>query len=214
MNEQPTDHVHNALVRLRDPLALTALLWPHITLYNKQCEIVHSVWENDETVVTAGNMLGKDFTAGLVCLAFFLTRHPCRIVTTSADYPQLEAVLWGEIRRLIQESKIPLESNKGGPLLINHMHIRKVYKKNVCGLSYLVGRVSAKGEGMLGHHIAQQGDGIPRTLYVADEASGIPDISYERADTWANRKLIIGNPYPCNNFFFRAVKEGDIVSDE
>jgi hypothetical protein len=65
---------------------------------------------------------------------------------------------------------------------------------------------------MLGHHVADTGDGIPRTLFVADEASGVDDVSYDRSDTWARRKLVIGNPYPTQNFFRRGVKSGDMLS--
>jgi hypothetical protein len=171
------------------------------------------VWDNDETYVVAGNMLGKDFIAGLAILAFFLTRTPCRIVATSVDHAQLGGVLWGEIRRFVQTSRFPLEAERGGPLIVNHMHLRKMAGKEVCGLSYCIGRVAAKGEGMLGHHIADVGDGVPRTLFVADEGSGVDDVSYERATTWAKRILVIGNPYPCQNFFYRGVKAGDHVDD-
>lgn len=206
------------------PVRFAALMWPDVTFYRKQRAILYSVVDNEETVVPAGNMLGKDFVAAYIALWFFLTRQPCRIVTTSADYSQLEAVLWGEIRRFIQSSAYPLEYTRGGPLVVNHMHLRRMLPaepnartgrgnrpvRRMCGLSYAVGRVAAKGEGMLGHHIADVGDGIPRTFWMADEASGVDDVSYERADTWANRKLMIGNCYPCNNIFFRAVEGGDV----
>lgn len=182
--------------------------------YNTQVEIIRSVEHDHETFVHAGNMLGKDFVAGFIALWFFLTRTPCRVVTTSVDHNQLSGVLWGEIRRFIQTSKYPLEADKGGPLLVNHLHIRKVVAGDVCGISYLMGRVAAKGEGMLGHHVAETGDGIPRTLFIADEASGVEDISYERADTWARRKLVIGNPYPCDNFFKKGCKGGNIESKD
>jgi hypothetical protein len=164
------------------------------------------VWQNDMTVVPAGHMLGKDFVTGFIVLAFFLTRHPCRIVTTSVDYNQLQSVLWGEMRRFIQESKYPLDVERGGPLVINHMHIRKMYKGQVDGLSYLIGRVAATGEGMSGHHIARTGDGVPRTLFVADEASGIDELTFQKASEWHNRCLIIGNPYECANTFKFSVK--------
>jgi hypothetical protein len=82
----------------------------------------------------------------------------------------------------------------------------------MCGVSYCIGRVAAKGEGMLGHHIAETGDGIPRTLFIADESSGVDDVSYERADTWARRKLAIGNAYPCTSFFYKGIKGGDLVA--
>jgi hypothetical protein len=154
--------------------------------------------------------------SAFVILWFFLTRHPCRIVTTSADAPQLEAVLWGEIRRYIDTARYPLDHKQGGPLIVNHLLLRKVIPANSgrparkCGISYCIGRVASKGEGMLGHHVAKQSDRIPRTLAVFDEASGCDDDSYERTDTWAERKLIIGNPYPTQGFFQRMVKGGDI----
>ena len=197
--------------RVIDPVKFCKLCWPGIDLYNKQREILYSIRDNNETVVPAGNMLGKDFVAALGALWFFISRHPCRVVTTSVDGTQLESVLWGEIRRFIQQSKYTL------PLVVNHLHLRKVVQGQVCGLSYLLGRVAAKGEGLLGHHIAKTGDGIPRTLFVADEASGVEDISYERADTWAERKLIIGNPYGPylgRNFFFRGVQAGNLQKEQ
>jgi hypothetical protein len=88
-----------------------------------------------------------------------------------------------------------------------------VDKKAICPLSYCIGRVAAKGEGMLGHHIPDIGDGVPRTLAILDEASGVEDLANERVDTWAKRKLIIGNPFPCNNFFRKYVQEGDIIAE-
>jgi hypothetical protein len=194
-----------------DPIDFAAVLWPNITFYDRQREIIYSVVHNDETFVPAGHMLGKDFVAAFVALWFFLSRVPCRVVTTSADYPQLEAVLWGEIRRFVQTTAFPLEA-PAGPLVVNHLHIRKVVNGMVDGLSYLVGRVSAKGEGMQGHHIAEVGDKIPRTLWIADEASGVDDLGYKAADTWARRKLVIGNPYPCTNFFRTGVKGGDLYA--
>lgn len=188
--------------------------YPGLYFYNKQWDIIYSVQRNHETFCVAGNMLGKDFVAAFITLWFFLSRHPCRIVTTSADYSQLEAVLWGEIRRFIQVAKYPLSHTEGGPLIVNHLHLRKMIGEQVCGLSYVIGKVAAKGEGMLGHHVADMGDNISRTMFMADEASGVDDIAYERADTWAKRKLIIGNPYHCDNFFYKAVKGGDVSAKD
>lgn len=205
----------NNFCYLIDPFQFQRVLWPHVTFYEEQREVIRSVRDNDETFVVAGNMLGKDFVSAFIALWFFCTRVPCRVVTTSVDHTQLEGVLWGEIRRFIQEARYPLEVERGGILVVNHLHLRRIKnwsKREVCGLSYCLGRVAAKGEGMLGHHIAEQGDGIPRTLFIADEASGVDDVSYERADTWARRKLIIGNPYPCQNFFYRGVKQGDLLA--
>jgi hypothetical protein len=37
-------------------------------------------------------------------------------------------------------------------------------------------------------------------------------LGYKAADTWARRKLVIGNPYPCTNFFRTGVKGGDLYA--
>lgn len=173
---------------------------------------MRSVWRNDKTLVPAGNMLGKDFVSGFIAMAFFLTRYPCRIVTTSADGSQLEAVLWGEIRRFIQQASVPLDVGRGGPLIVNHLHIRRVWNGEVCPLSYCMGRVAAKGEGMLGHHIAKQGDGVPRTLFIADEASGVDNLTYRTALTWADRVLGIGNCRSTGNWFEEETEAGDLLA--
>lgn len=190
---------------LTDPLRFQALCWPKVRFYDKQVEIIQSVVENDETFVPAGNMLGKDFVAGFICLWYFLSHNPCRIITTSVKDDHLR-VLWGEIGRFIQSSRLPLSKEKGGPLIVNHRDIRKILRGEEDKISYLRGMVSEKGEGMAGHHAAH-------TLLVIDEASGVDDAVYNQGDTWARKKLIIGNPNPCSQFFFKGVREGDLKSD-
>lgn len=201
--------------QLQDPFKLGKLLWPKSVLYDKEEELIRSVWKNDKTICVAGNKLGKDYTAARISLLFFLTRSPCRIVTTSVDSTQLESVLWGEIGDLIQNSAVPLTSDKGGPLLVNHMHIRKVFtsgpkKGQTCKKSFILGRVAKKGEGLLGYHIPRTDD-IPRTLLIVDEASGVEDSALGKVETWAQRQLYIGNAFECNNAFFRESEAGSVV---
>lgn len=191
-----------------DPIKFIKWLWPQVTLYPQQKAIVNSVWDNNITVVPAGHMLGKDFITGLICVAFFLTRSPCRIVTTSVDSKQLEGVLWGEINRFINSARFPLTKDRGGPLLVNHLHIRQINPddKRIIDRSYMIGRVAERGEGLSGHHIERRADGIPRTLFIADECSGIDAESLEKPTEWSHRQLFIANPYECNNPFKWAVK--------
>lgn len=200
-----------------NPIAFGRMLWPQYRLYNKQIEIVESVMNNDETYVPAAHKMGKDFVTAFIVLWFFLSRTPARVVTTSSDASQLEGVLWGEMRRFIGESKIPLDSEHGGSMIVNHLHLRKLLPNGrECGLSYVRGRVAAKGEGMAGHHLAGVADSVPRTLFIADEASGVDDESITRADTWAHRKLIIGNCYsntPGCTLFRARVLQGDLLEE-
>jgi hypothetical protein len=192
-----------------DPKRTVAMLWPHARFYRQQWDMIYSVLENDETICAAGNMLGKDFTAGFIATYFFLSRNPCRIVTSSAKDDHLR-VLWGEINRWIDSCKYPLHWKQGGPFVVNHQDVRRV--DPVTGrkdpISYMIGMVVSPDTeaAMQGHHVAKTGDGIPRTLFVADECSSVPDAYWKLARTWANRMLGIGNTWPCNNFFYRAVE--------
>src|SRR5262249_46185965 len=93
--------------------------------------------------------------------------HTVRIVTTSVDEAHL-IVLWDEIANFVRTCRYPLDAGKGGILKRNHMDIRKFAQpyahQQLCPKSYVIGRVSANGEGLAGHHAAY-------TLYVLDEAS-------------------------------------------
>ncbi len=195
------------ILALRDPLKFFALMWPDQVPYKEQREILVSVNENDQTYVPAGHMLGKDWVAGRAVVWAFLTRGPCRIITTSAKDDHLR-VLWSEINAAVRSSRFPLTKEQGGPLVVNHQELRKMVKGERCPISYVKGMVASQDTiaGMQGHHVAQTGDGVWRTLFVADEASSVPDEYYQMARTWANRMLVIGNCWPCENFFKHAVK--------
>jgi hypothetical protein len=192
------------------PLLFGKRFWPHVYFYREQQEILRSVEQNIETYVPAGNMLGKDFVAGFIALWFFMTRHPCRVVTTSAKAEHLR-VLWGEIGAFINSCNVALDARRGGPLIINHQEIKRYRNGEKDPKSYVIGMVASEDTiaAMGGHHVAATGDGVPRTLFIADEASSVPDTYYEKAITWADRVLVIGNCWPCQNFFKRAVKDGD-----
>ena len=189
-----------------DPFNFFALVWPNMVMTSKQAEIVQSVVDNHTTVVPAGNDQGKDFIAARICLWFFCSRSPCKVVTHSVDQPQLKGVLWGEMRRAIEEAVLKMPLN-----VREDMYMQFIRPDGTANpLSYLIGRVTRKGEGLLGHHIAEGEDRVPRTFFLADEASGVDDEAWEKVDTWAHRKLAIGNPYPTTNFFYKAVKRGNI----
>lgn len=203
--------------RLLDPFEFKDVFWPHVYFYSKQRKIIRSVNRDDETYVPAGNMLGKDFVSGFIALYFFLSRFPCRIVTTSVREDHLD-VLWGEIREFIDTSRYALLKEDGGPLILSHLDIRRwLWKRDANGeivgegkkapKCYIVGRVAGpKAEGLSGHHIPDIGDGIPRTLLMEDEASGCDDEVHKKGSAWMRRFLAIGNCWKCENHFKHAVK--------
>lgn len=206
-----------ALLPPADPIAFKDEFWPRVQFDEKQEEIIRSVDENDETYVPAAQKLGKDFVTAYIVLYAFLTRTPCRIVTTSAKDDHLK-VLWGEIRRFIDMCRVPLEYKKGGPLVVNHQELKRVVtlpdgSKGLDPISYVIGMVAGSDSmaAMGGHHanpdtLEEANDGVWRTLFVADESSSVPTEYYETAKPWAARVLAIGNTWPCNNFFKHAIK--------
>lgn len=188
---------------IEDPLKFQRLCWPDVKFYDKQIEIIESVAYNDETIVPAGNKLGKDFVAAFIALWFFCSRSPARVVTSSAGQNQLKSVLWGEIRRFINTSKYPL------PIQVNDLLLRQVKPDgSIEARSYLQGIVTNVEENLLGHHLEYNGKA--RTLIIFDEASSIDDMFWDASDTWAHRKLLIGNPLPCSNRFFHGTKKGNV----
>lgn len=190
----------------RYPLAFAKFYWPDVEFYGKQRDIIHSVRDNDETYVAAGNQLGKDFVAAFICLWYFLTHHPVKVVTTSVADKHL-MVLWGEIDKFIRNSAYPLRVEDGGPLQVMHNHIRKVVGGQVEKDVYMVGQVAQKGEKFGGHH-------ADHTLLVIDEASGYEDDLYSQSQGWAKKGLIFGNPWPTANFYKRNFEAGDLLANE
>jgi len=187
-----------------DPIEFARVHWPDIRFYKQQQDIIYSVVENDETVVPAGNELGKDFVAAFIILWFFCSRLPARIVATGPSERQVEDVLWGEIKRFVDTSKYKL------PVVYSHMLLRRTRRDgSIVPACEVRGQVAQKGESLLGRHTPRGLGGLPMTMAVFDEGSGIDDMPYQSSDTWAHRKLIIGNPRPCTNFFFHAVQSGD-----
>lgn len=201
----------------RDPILFWKLCWPHIQFYREQIEVIESVRDNIETFVPAGNMLGKDFVAGFIIVWFFCTRYPCRIVTTSAKDDHLR-VLWGEINTFINSSRVALREDQGGQLVVTHHSIRRLLrsKGELSEKCYVKGMVASPDSiaSMQGHHIANTGDGIPRTLFVPDECSSVPDEYKRMAVSWYNRMLAIGNTWECENFWKHAIEGKPGTDDE
>lgn len=205
-------------VRAADPFALCRELWPDVRFYAEQKETIRSVRDDDKTFVVAGNMLGKDFVGGFVVLWYYLTRFPCKIVTTSVREDHLD-VLWGEIDKFIRTCKYSLTTDPDNRLMVNADGMRRVVDGREYKGDYVKRMVANQEsiEAFQGHHVTPDPgkpiDDLPRNLFVGDEASGLKDEYYTNAKTWAKRMLIFGNPRPCSNFFYRAVKGDPATKD-
>ena len=186
-----------------DPLRFVSLCWPDMTLYDKQRDVLQSIRDNIETFVHAANELGKTRIAAVVAIWFFASRTPARVVTSSSSETQLNAILWSEIHQLINTSKFRL------PFVSKTLCMKKLRKPDATEtepLDYVIGCVTNMVENFQGHHLPND---KPRVLAIFDEASGVPDEFFDASDSWAHRKLVIGNPLSTTNFFYFKCKGGD-----
>lgn len=187
-----------------DPMRFVTLCWPDMRLYDKQRDVLLSVRDNLETFVPAANEMGKTRIAAVIAIWFFMSRTPARVITSSSGETQLSTILLTEIQQLIRTSRIPL------PLSIKHLCIRKLADPESAEhltLDYLIGHVASTVENFQGHHLKHD---RPRVLIIFDEASGVSDEFFDASDSWAHRKLVIGNPLSNTNFFYRLCKRGDV----
>lgn len=205
---------------VNDPRGFAERFWPGVTFYKEQWDIIHSARDNDETIVPAANQLGKDFVAAFICIWWMMRTRPARVLATSPQATQLEDVLWGEIKKLLRAAKYPL------PLHSTHMFIRQQRNDgSYVDTGELRGQAVNKGEALLGRHLPRISDdspwcqhyvgmgesGIPTTLLLVDEGSGMDDEPYYKSETWAHRRLTIGNCYPTTNFFYQGSQAGDLL---
>jgi hypothetical protein len=194
-----------------DPLKFAAKFWPNVIFSPEQVATIYSIADNDATFVPAGNMLGKDFVAAFIILWYFLSRTPCKILTTSVKDSHLD-VLWGELDKFVRICDTPLSASEGGPLLINMGSMRKIVNGRLHKDSYVKRAVANEKsvESFQGHHVTpdpgQPLDDVPRNLFVCDEASGVPQMYWDMITPWAKRIYVFGNTWPCNNFFKHACK--------
>ena len=194
----------SAALLATDPMRFIALCWPRMRLSDKQQEVLLSVRDNPETFVHAANQMGKTRIAAIVAIWFFFTRTPARVVISSSNETQLESVLWSEICQLIRDAAWPL------PFVVNHLSIKKrlhADDSDIESADYILGYVTKTVESFQGHHLPND---KPRVLAIFDEASAIPDEFFEATESWAHRKLVVGNPLSTTNFFYRCCKGGNV----
>jgi hypothetical protein len=215
---------------LNDPVLLCEWLWPWDTFYSAQREVLYAARCAAEVMVQAGNELGKDWVLGRLALAMMVSpwtfygmehfaqlermkrpddpeyiAHQRRVVTTSVKDKHLD-VLWGEIGTAWRTCSQDLSAR----FVMTHHEIRfkdEAEAKNAA--SYLIGVVSgsANFEGLTGHHAKY-------TLALSDESSGADDGVYKAFSTWAARQVHIGNPLPCNNYFKKLCRAGDLKIED
>lgn len=79
-----------------------------VDLYAKQRRLLESGLTNKETSCKSGHATGKSKTLACLVVEFALIHPGCKVILTAPTHRQLVSILFPEIRRLAQESRVPL----------------------------------------------------------------------------------------------------------
>lgn len=148
-----------------------------VKLWQKQQEIVNSVWKNQRTSVISCHGAGKSFVAAQIAMAFLYLHEDSLVITTAPTHRQVEEVLWGEIRHAHGLHKLD------GEMLRVQLRLQEKWKA--------FGFSTDDPDAFQGHH-------APYVLIIFDEACGIAPEIWEAAEGVLTgdgaRLLTIGNP--------------------
>ena len=157
-------------------------------LWQKQREIIQSVWNNPRTAVKSCNSGGKSRVSAIITLLYLMTFKPSRVITTAPTFLQVSEILWKEIHALYRSAKIPI----GGQLNQTSLELGSIDGRPWDALGISTNEVNRF-----------QGFKSPYLLVILDEALGVaPEIWEAMEGLQPHRVLAIGNPLdPVGDFF-------------
>lgn len=190
------------------------------TPWSRQIEILEAVRDHPRVAVSSGHKIGKSNVAACVALWFYSSFPDARVVMTSTTDRQVNQILWRELR---------MTRNRGGRCLgckAEDPEGRRIARP--CPHSALIdgeigelartGLKSADFREVVGFTArepeAVAGISGANLLYIADEASGIPDTIFEAIEgnrAGGARILLLSNPTRNDGEFFEAfTKKADL----
>lgn len=157
-------------------------------LWQKQKEIIKSVWHNPRTAVRSCNSGGKSRVAAVITLLYLLTFKPSRVITTAPTFTQVEEILWKEIHSLYRAARLPV----GGQLNNTSLEMGTFAGRPWDAMGISTNEVNRF-----------QGFKSPYLLVILDEALGVaPEIWEAMEGLQPHRILAIGNPLDSNGDFY------------
>jgi hypothetical protein len=123
--------------------------------WSKQREIIESVRNNKLTAVRACHGSSKTYTAAEVAVCFLNLFPDSKVITTAPTHPQVEMLLWSEINKIYETSRLKL---------VGECFTTKIRTEQAD--SYAVGFSTDKPARAEGWH-------SPSILFIFDEAKGI-----------------------------------------
>ena len=161
-----------------------------VTPDDVQADIMRSVANNPRTTVRSGHGIGKSALESWLILWFLCPRPSPKIPCTAPTKHQLYDILWAEVAKWLNGSKLKTEIE---------WTYERVYMKGHPENWFAVPRTATKPDALQGFH-------AEHILYIIDEASGVPDKIFEPVlgalSTPDAKLLMCGNPTNLSGFFF------------
>lgn len=164
--------------------------------WEKQVEIIRSVFMHKYTAVKTCNAIGKSYIAARIVIAYLMLYPDSIIVTTAPTWRQVTDILWREIGTALKQAKFKLtdkEAIQAGLNLDTNW--------------YAVGLSTKRPENFFGYH-------ADHILVVVDEAGGVEEPIFKGvAAITPNlnaRVLLIGNPTSPSGAFYDAFTKPEL----
>lgn len=173
--------------------------WPDIYIWDKLAEIVYAIQHNRRVVVPSGHGIGKTWLLARIALWFLYSNYPAKVITTAPTWPQVENLLWAEMRKAFGESAISF----GGRILNTEIKIEDDW--------FAVG-FSTSGTAADREYGTPkfQGYHSENLLVLIDEAPGVKHEIYVSVESLIvgenNKVLAMGNPTSPTGDFFEITK--------
>lgn len=153
-----------------------------ISPWSRQVQILEACRSNRRVAVRACRGVGKTYIAAVIVLWFLFVHGPgTKVITTAPTQHQVDNMLWSDIRALYQRAE-ERGFELGGRLTKNRLEVDADW--------YAVGLSSNEPDRYLGFH-------APAILFLADEASGVPQAILDAAKGYGtgavSLTLYIGN---------------------
>ncbi|MCK8824720.1 terminase B [Fuchsiella alkaliacetigena] len=166
---------------------------------DQQAKLLNSVLENRATSAKAGHGVGKTAGEAWVVLWFMFTRAMCRIPCTAPTGHQLNDILWPEIKKWYNQSKL-----KEHELFLWTKTRFAFNDEEYKDMWFATPRSSNKPDNMQGFHADE-------VLYIVDEASGVDQEVMEVIEGALTndgaRLLMCGNPTQISGMFYDSHKK-------
>lgn len=190
-----------------------------VRLWHRQVEIIEAVRDNTKVTVRSGHKIGKGMCAATLALWFYSSFPRARVVLTSTTAKQVDGILWREVQILKSQSGTCLDCRDEAERLHPdrpeyprpcphsavidgdiHELARSGLKSN--DFREIIGTTASEAEAMAGTSGAN-------LLYIADEASGIPDFIFEAIDgnmAGGAKLAMFSNPTKTDGRFYESHK--------